>query len=39
MERWRVYQGYGGVRLEDLFLVTDDGWERLTHHPMDLSPR
>jgi Xaa-Pro aminopeptidase len=32
-------EGYGGVRLEDLFLVTDDGWERLTHHPMDLSPR
>jgi Xaa-Pro aminopeptidase len=32
-------EGYGGVRLEDLFLVTDDGWERLTHHPMDLTPR
>jgi Xaa-Pro aminopeptidase len=31
-------EGYGGVRLEDLFLVTDDGWERLTHHPMGLSP-
>jgi Xaa-Pro aminopeptidase len=30
--------GYGGVRLEDLFLITEDGWERLTHHPMDLAP-
>jgi Xaa-Pro aminopeptidase len=30
--------GYGGVRLEDLFLVTEDGCERLTHHPMDLAP-
>jgi Xaa-Pro aminopeptidase len=34
-----VYRaGDAGVRLEDLFLVTDDGWERLTHHPMDLAP-
>jgi Xaa-Pro aminopeptidase len=34
-----VYRnGDAGVRLEDLFLVTEDGWERLTHHPMDLAP-
>jgi Xaa-Pro aminopeptidase len=27
--------GYGGVRLEDLVLVTDDGAEILTHYPYD----
>jgi Xaa-Pro aminopeptidase len=31
-------EGDAGVRLEDLFLVTETGWERLTEHPMDLTP-
>ena len=31
-------QGYGGVRLEDLVLVTDDGAENLTDFPYDLTP-
>ncbi len=31
-------QGYGGVRLEDLVLVTKDGAENLTHYPYDLEP-
>ncbi|HZQ16766.1 MAG TPA: Xaa-Pro peptidase family protein [Gaiellaceae bacterium] len=31
-------QGYGGVRLEDLVLVTEDGAENLTHYPYDLEP-
>ncbi len=31
-------QGYGGVRLEDLVLVTADGAENLTHYPYDLEP-
>ncbi len=31
-------QGYGGVRLEDLVLVTEDGFENLTHYPYDLTP-
>jgi Xaa-Pro aminopeptidase len=31
-------QGYGGVRLEDLLLVTDDGAETLTDFPYDLTP-
>jgi Xaa-Pro aminopeptidase len=30
--------GYGGVRLEDLVLVTDDGAENLTDYPYDLAP-
>jgi Xaa-Pro aminopeptidase len=30
--------GYGGVRLEDLALVTDDGYERLTAFPYELTP-
>ncbi len=30
--------GYGGVRLEDLVLVTDDGGERLTEFPYELLP-
>jgi Xaa-Pro aminopeptidase len=30
--------GYGGVRLEDLVLVTDDGHENLTDFPYDLEP-
>ena len=28
--------GYGGVRLEDLILVTADGAEKLTDYPYDL---
>jgi Xaa-Pro aminopeptidase len=31
-------QGYGGVRLEDLVLVTADGAENLTQYPYDLAP-
>jgi Xaa-Pro aminopeptidase len=31
-------QGYGGVRLEDLVLVTANGAENLTHYPYDLAP-
>lgn len=31
-------QGYGGVRLEDLVLVTADGAENLTDYPYDLAP-
>ncbi len=31
-------QGYGGVRLEDLVLVTADGAENLTAYPYDLEP-
>jgi Xaa-Pro aminopeptidase len=31
-------QGYGGVRLEDLVLVTVDGAENLTRYPYDLAP-
>jgi Xaa-Pro aminopeptidase len=31
-------QGYGGVRLEDLVLVTNDGAENLTRYPYDLAP-
>jgi Xaa-Pro aminopeptidase len=31
-------QGYGGVRLEDLVLVTEDGGETLTDFPYGLSP-
>ena len=30
--------GYGGCRLEDLVLVTDDGAELLTDYPYDLEP-
>jgi Xaa-Pro aminopeptidase len=30
--------GYGGVRLEDLALVTEDGYERLTDFPYALEP-
>ena len=30
--------GYGGVRLEDLALVTEDGCENLTSFPYDLQP-
>jgi Xaa-Pro aminopeptidase len=30
--------GFGGVRLEDLVLVTDDGYENLTDFPYDLEP-
>jgi Xaa-Pro aminopeptidase len=31
-------QGYGGVRLENLVLVTEDGAEVLTDYPYDLAP-
>jgi Xaa-Pro aminopeptidase len=30
--------GYGGVRLEDLVLLTEDGYERLTDFPYELEP-
>ncbi|HKC20997.1 MAG TPA: M24 family metallopeptidase, partial [Gaiellaceae bacterium] len=30
--------GYGGVRLEDIVLVTDAGHEVLTDYPYDLAP-
>ena len=30
--------GYGGVRLEDLVLVTEDGHEVITDYPYDLNP-
>jgi Xaa-Pro aminopeptidase len=31
-------QGYGGVRLEDLVLITEDGAENLTRFSYDLTP-
>jgi Xaa-Pro aminopeptidase len=31
-------QGFGGCRLEDLVLVTEDGGENLTQYPYDLEP-
>jgi Xaa-Pro aminopeptidase len=30
--------GYGGVRLEDVVLVTDGGAEVVTQYPYDLAP-
>jgi Xaa-Pro aminopeptidase len=30
--------GFGGVRVEDLLLVTEDGYERLTDCPYELEP-
>jgi Xaa-Pro aminopeptidase len=30
--------GFGGLRLEDIVLVTDDGYEVLTDYPYDLAP-
>ena len=29
-------KGYGGVRLEDLILVTEDGYENLTDFPYEM---
>jgi Xaa-Pro aminopeptidase len=31
--------GFGGVRVEDLLLVTEDGYERLTDSPYELEVR
>jgi len=31
-------KGYGGVRLEDLILVTGGAAENLTQYPYDLTP-
>jgi Xaa-Pro aminopeptidase len=31
-------KGFGGCRLEDVVLVTEDGCERLTDYPYDLAP-
>lgn len=31
-------RGYGGLRLEDLIVVTEDGAENLTNFPYDLAP-
>jgi Xaa-Pro aminopeptidase len=31
-------QGYGGVRLEDIVLVTENGADNLTQYPYDLAP-
>jgi Xaa-Pro aminopeptidase len=31
-------KGFGGCRLEDLVLVTEDGYEVLTDYPYDLTP-
>jgi len=30
--------GYGGVRLEDVAIVTDDGIEVVTDYPYELEP-
>jgi Xaa-Pro aminopeptidase len=30
--------GWGGCRLEDLVLVTEDGGELITDYPYDLKP-
>jgi Xaa-Pro aminopeptidase len=30
--------GYGGVRLENILLVTEDGVETVTHYPYELEP-
>lgn len=31
-------QGFGGVRLEDIVLVTETGYERITDYPYELTP-
>lgn len=38
VEPGRYRQGYGGCRLEDIVLVTDDGAEVLTDFPYELAP-
>ncbi len=30
--------GYGGVRLEDILVITDEGAETITQYPYDLVP-
>ncbi|HSX22496.1 MAG TPA: M24 family metallopeptidase, partial [Gaiellaceae bacterium] len=31
-------EGYGGLRLEDILIVTDDGVEVVTQYPYDITP-
>ena len=38
MEPGTYSDGYGGCRLEDLVLVTEEGGEVLTNFPYDLTP-
>ena len=33
MEKIKEFQGFGGVRIEDTLLITDNGYEYLTHVP------